>query len=388
MARSVFVWMIVCALSFSLSACAGGKNAHVLVSATATSFADSRVAGRHSIFVATTRAAASNKAEVYGGNRSEELGLVRVDVTVPLTHVKGALERPKRGKIDPAKTFAATSITAYDQSSFEQALRADIARRGGRALVFIHGFNTRFDDSVYRMTQLVHDAGYSGTPILFSWASAGRITDYVYDTNSATAARDRLEMTLRIVERAGAKRIDIIAHSMGNWVTMEALRQLAITGDHDLHGKLGDVLLASPDIDVDVFKSQMRRYGTPKRPFVVMLSGDDRALQISSIIAGNRPRVGDYSDAQELAALGVIVINLSNVKSGDRLNHSKFTDNPVIVDLLGDSLRRGDQLSVDNAQLTDRVSQLTTGIGGAVTSAVDIIITTPLRVVTVVVGGE
>ena len=34
---------------------------------------------------------------------------------------------------------------------------------------------------------------------------------------------------------------------------MEALRQLAITDDRDLDGRLGDVLLASPDIDVDVF---------------------------------------------------------------------------------------------------------------------------------------
>ena len=55
----------------------------------------------------------------------------------------------------------------------------------------------------------------------------------------------------------GVKSIDIIAHSMGNWLAMETLRQLAIAGNRDLNGKLGYVVLASPDIDVDIFKKQM-----------------------------------------------------------------------------------------------------------------------------------
>lgn len=55
--------------------------------------------------------------------------------------------------------------------------------------MFIHGYNTQFDDAVYRITQIVQDSGYKGAPVLFTWASAGRALDYVYDTNSATVAR-------------------------------------------------------------------------------------------------------------------------------------------------------------------------------------------------------
>lgn len=387
MAGRVLVWILFALMPPALAACGGGQKAHILLNEAAGPIADSQVSGRHSIFVATTRAAAANKAEVFDGDRSPDLSLVKVDVTVPRAHKIGALERPRRGKYDPSRYFTATAVTAYDEKNFEQALRADMARHGGRALVFIHGFNTRFDDAVHRMTQLVQDAQYPGTPVLFSWASAGRVTDYVYDNNSAHAARDRLEATLRMLVRAGAKRVDIIAHSMGNWVTMEALRQLAITDDRDLDGRLGDVLLASPDIDVDVFKSQMRRYGKPNRPFVIMLSRDDRALQLSSLIAGNRPRVGDYANAGELAQLGVTVVDASAAESGGGLNHSKFADNPVIVQLLGARLR-DDALDASQVQLTDNIGQLTTGIGNAVTSAVSLIITTPLRVVTVAVGAE
>src|SRR5690606_12791667 len=179
-----------------------------------------------------------------------------------------------------------------------------------------------------RAAQIVHDSGYTGTPVLFSWASTGRTVDYIYDNNSATIARDGLEQTLRMLRDAGAKRIDIVAHSMGNWLTMEALRQLAISNDRDIGNSLGDVVLASPDIDIDVFKSQLRRVGRPDRPFFVLVSRDDRALQISGILAGNRPRVGDYGNDKALAALGVTVVDVSSLSSGDRLNHARFADNP------------------------------------------------------------
>ena len=73
---------------------------------------------------------------------------------------------------------------------------------------------------------IAHDTSYPGTPVLFSWASGARTTDYVYDKESASAARDQLEVTLRLLAQSGARRIDIVAHSMGTWVTMETLRQL------------------------------------------------------------------------------------------------------------------------------------------------------------------
>jgi esterase/lipase superfamily enzyme len=45
---------------------------------------------------------------------------------------------------------------------------------------------------------------------------------------------------------------------MGNWVTVEALRQIKISANKPPIRKLGAVVLAAPDIDIDVFKSQMR----------------------------------------------------------------------------------------------------------------------------------
>jgi len=376
----VRVLIIACALS----ACTSQRSRELLTE-NARPAAATQIAAKHEIFVATTRARSDDRLEVFGGVRAPQTDFASVNITVPAAHKIGQIER-RRGKVgDPAKYFTATDVSVYSEASFRKELSADIARNDRRAIVFIHGYNTAFDAAIYRMTQIVHDAGFSGTPVLFSWASGGKTVDYVYDNNSATAARDSLEATLRLVAASGARRIDIIAHSMGNWVTMEALRQLAISGDPQLGGKLGDVVLASPDIDVDVFKAQMARYGKPKRPFLIMLSGDDRALRFSARIAGDRPRVGDYGKAEELAELGVAVVDLSQV-TGDRLGHTKFAENPVMIRLIGEGLKREEELPENERQVTDRVDQLTRGLGQTLTSAAEIVVTTPLTVLRIAVG--
>ncbi|MFK0689554.1 alpha/beta hydrolase [Mesorhizobium sp. IMUNJ 23033] len=379
---------LVVAFALALAGCAG-PNTHDLLNKTTVAAPASDIAATHEIFVATTRQQATkDPQQVFDGDRSLTTSYARVDVTVPKVHQVGAIERAKgSANSNPAKQFTATGVVHYeDASQFGKAVGADIAMRGDRALVFVHGFNNGFDDGIYRLTQIAHDTKYPGTPVLFSWASSGKTTGYIYDKESANAARDDLEATLRMLAKTRVKSIDIIAHSMGTWVTMEALRQLAITDDRDLDGKLGYVILASPDIDVDVFKKQMIRYGKPDKPFAILLSADDRALKLSSIISGDKPRVGDYGNAADLASYGVSVVDLSQTKGGDRLNHAKFADNPMLVQLLGDRLRTPAGLASDEPDPT-QLNNLGQGLGKAVGSVAEIVITTPFKVLTIATGG-
>lgn len=345
-------------LPLLLSGCINGPAQELMTSAIVTAPV-TEIAGSHAIFITTTRDASSNQQQVFDGGRSSVLNYAMANVTVPRIHKAGEIEqRGTRDSADQAKFFTATQVVGYDtQPKFMQAINSDIAARGERVMVFVHGYNTGFDSAVYRVTQIVHDSGYTGTPVLFSWASGGTTTGYVYDRESASVARDQLEVTLRMLAQSGAKRIDIVAHSMGTWVTMEALRQLAITGDRDLGGKLGDVVLASPDIDVDVFKSQMRRYGKPDKPFILLLSSDDRALKISGLLAGSRPRLGGYGNAADLAQYGVQVVDLSTEAGRDPFNHNKFADNPALIRLLGQRLRQDDG-SATERDITDRIKLL------------------------------
>ncbi|MFC5386012.1 alpha/beta hydrolase [Aquamicrobium segne] len=352
--------MLILVLFLFLAGCTSNRSEEILGSAIVP-VSVSDIAGNHSIFIASTRKRSDDPSKVFDNERSGSLNFARVNVTVPREHKTGRIERRKRGSSDdPAKYFMASDAVGYPGGpQFSQALSADIAARGDRVMVFVHGYNTGFDAGVYRAAQIVHDSGYPGTAVLFSWASGGSTTSYVYDKESASAARDQLEITLRLLAQSGARRIDVVAHSMGTWVTMETLRQLALTGNRDLGGKLGDVVLASPDIDVDVFKSQMQRYGKPQKPFILLLSKDDRALRLSGILAGSRPRVGDYANASaELERYGVTVIDLSTAKGADSFNHTKFADNPAMVQMLGQHLREDDGFASER-DITDRIRQVT-----------------------------
>jgi esterase/lipase superfamily enzyme len=377
---------ILCCL-LSAAGCVGSRE-HYLLNPETVAIAADEIAATHEIYVATTRSRSSDPRKVFTGERSLASSFAKVEVTVPKIHAIGNIERAKgSAPSDPAKHFTATKITEYEGAAqFGKDIGLDIARSGDRVLVFVHGYNTGFDDGIYRITQIDHDTKYPGTPVLFSWASGARTRDYVYDRDSANVARDELEALLRLLAKSKAESIDIIAHSMGTWLTMETLRQLAISGDRDLGGKLGYVVLASPDIDVDVFKKQMQRYGRPDRPFAILLSQDDRALKISSVISGDRPRLGQYTDAAELAKLGVAVVDISKTASGDRLNHAKFADNPVLVQLLGNRLQTPASLASADPS-SSQLNAVGESLGKTVGSVAEIIITTPFKVLTLGTGG-
>lgn len=281
------------------------------------------------ILVATTRTRDPRPGTLFTGERSDKLDFATVTLTVPPTHKPGAIEYPKQAPGNPNTEMVVHEAVYRDtEAAFLDDLNAQLSRlpKGERRVfVFVHGYNTQFSEALLRLTQMAHDANATAVPILFTWASRGKTEDYVYDNNSATAARDSLERTLTLVNQSKADQVTIMAHSMGNWVTVEALRQMKIAGTMLPPNRVGNVILAAPDIDVDVFKSQLKRFGTPQRPFIVMVSHDDKALGISDFLAGNKQRLGNYSNDKDLVALGAIVVDLTSMKSeGDGLNHGKF----------------------------------------------------------------
>jgi esterase/lipase superfamily enzyme len=285
-------------------------------------------ASDHTLLVATTRARDARPGTLFNGERASSLDYAALTVSIPQKHVPGNIEWASAPPGDPNANFVVREAAYLDgDKEFLRALNAQLATRprGSRkVLVFVHGYNTLFAEGLYRFAQVVHDSKAPGIPVLFTWASRGKLADYVYDTNSATAARDDLEHTLRLVLASDADQVNILAHSMGNWVTVEALRQIKISGQLQNASKVGYVFLAAPDIDLDVFKSQMRRFGKPKKPFYIVLSQDDKALWLSKFIAGGEGRVGADKDIDELAALGATVIDLTDLKATDSSNHDKF----------------------------------------------------------------
>ena len=208
------------------------------------------------LFTATSRNL-TGKTEEFGpaSDRSLALSYQAYHMSIPPGHKVGAIEWPM-GVADPERHFAVLARTDLTKEEF--AKRVAAASHDGEAVIFIHGYNTRYQEAIFRFAQLVHDTGFAGAAILFSWPSEGKTLAYGRDRESSMFSRDHLERLIRNVAKIPSiKKVHLVAHSMGGWLTAEVLRQAKFKNDLEFNGKLGEVVLASPDIDIDVFRTQI-----------------------------------------------------------------------------------------------------------------------------------
>jgi esterase/lipase superfamily enzyme len=175
------------------------------------------------------------------------------------------------------------------------------------------------------------DAKFTATPIAFSWPSQGELAGYVADKDSATYSRDYLvDLMKELTKDRAVGDVTIFGHSMGGWLVVEALRQLKLEGRQDVLVKL-NVILAAPDIDSNLFRTQMAVIGKLPRPMIILVSKDDRALEASKILSYSTARVGrldvDDPKVQEAAVeAGIVLIDITQIQSMDSANHSRFAD--------------------------------------------------------------
>ncbi|OJF96919.1 alpha/beta hydrolase [Pararhizobium antarcticum] len=340
------------------------------------------------MLVATTRAPSDQPGILYGGERAAQLSAAEIIVSIPPDETReiGQVQWPKKLPADPSKEFSTVSVKPLASPAEAQPwLKANLPK-SRRVLIFVHGFNNRYEDAVYRFAQIVHDSKTDVAPIMFTWPSRASIFDYNYDKESTNYSRDALEELLRRASQDPAiSEVTVMAHSMGSWLTVEALRQMAIR-DGRVAPKIKNVILASPDLDVDVFGKQWEAMGKDKPKFTIFVSRDDRALTLSRRISGNIERLGQIDPSQEpyrsaLENAGdITILDLTALKSNDQLNHGKFAESPEVVKLIGNRLIAGQTVTDSDIGLGDRVGAVALGTAQTVGSAASIAVSTPILI--------
>lgn len=113
---------------------------------------------------------------------------------------------------------------------------------------------------------------------------------------------------------------------------METVRQSARGRDNKVMRKLTGIVLMSPDIDVDVFRSQARSIGKMSQPILVFTSEKDRALSLSSLVAREPNRLGNLGDLSRVADLDVVLLEVGAFSTG--LGHLTPGTSPALIGIL------------------------------------------------------
>lgn len=250
-------------------------------------------------------------------------------------------------------------------------------------LLYVHGFNETFASAAFTTAELCHFLGREQVCSFFTWpasASGNFLTSYTATTESATYSVDHLKKAIRLLAQTpGVERVQILAHSRGTALTLDAVQQLFLeaiaAGTEPIDAyKIDNIVLLSPDIDVDIAGQKITSWVSDPDLVSVWPSGrlprgisgrlslysspEDRALLVSRILFRSRFRAGsltakDLTPQAQQYLLGTAKIDLITYegKRTDLFGHSYFTSNPEVSSDLIQMIRYGKRLGEPGRQL-------------------------------------
>ena len=180
------------------------------------------------------------------------------------------------------------SVTPLDRPSFD-------AQIGRSVFLYVHGYRRDFDITAVDLASVTYKANLHSMPVFFSWPSENTVLGYAGDAaNMRWAANDLRDTLKHLLSLPSVDSVHIAAHSLGNSGLLDALERLS--GDDEVRiEKLGEIILASPDVDTGLFRREylpmLRRIGSR---VTLYATENDVPLQASQRV-NRSERLGDAS---------------------------------------------------------------------------------------------
>ena len=245
---------------------------------------------------------ASDPGKGFGSEFDEQLHFGKRIVRIPSSHRVGELGSPlwrrlltgvdDRITVDPATVLAEAAFTRE-----VRAFLAGLDPADRNVLVYIHGFNTSFDDAARRAAQLGFDLKVPGITALYSWPSRGNLSAYLTDVSSIEASEEHIaEFLIKVSALAERGKVHIIAHSMGNRGLLRAMHRATTQAALRSGTRFGQIFLAAPDVDAKLFRQLASVYPQAAERTTLYVADQDKAIAalewlVEGVRAGGAPPV-------------------------------------------------------------------------------------------------
>ena len=268
------------------------------------------------------------------GKKFGKLSYGLCQVSIPIIHKAGEIERPDWFKFeyeeDPRKHVMIQNLNIMNKASFREYMKKSFSSMGKKdILIFIHGFSNKFDESVRRAGQIAYDLDFPGLAMTYSWPSQGSFSSSNYEQDEVFSKKSipyLKKFLLDVVKNAPNQKINIIAHSMGNRVLVNAIADIQKKSKGTLFNQ---VILAAPDVNAKIFKEEILPKMQGKANNITLYaSSEDKALMASRILH-NQSRLGESGEFLTVAP-GLVTIDSTGVDPST-MGHSYFSSTKTLL---------------------------------------------------------
>ncbi|MDD5627651.1 MAG: alpha/beta hydrolase [Elusimicrobia bacterium] len=289
------------------------------------------------VIYATNRAVTGDPADCddtsFGITLSDKLSYGVCTFNVPKRHQVGSFELAPNPRADPHQYYRLLNSATLDPAGLAELLRQ---KRGSDILVFIHGFNVKFQEAVLRAAQIAYDLKFQGPVILFSWPAGaeegmfrGAMVTRTYAENLGNALK-----TVPLAQAffgdlaASSQTVHVMVHSMGHQVTLRALAQLSQSTERPF---IGELILNAPDFPVKDFQKVAPQLQKVAGRVTVYCSYNDNAIAASESYNKSR-RMGACERVPGTDMINVGEIDAPTLGVGG-LGHGYYSGRPILTDI-------------------------------------------------------
>ena len=276
---------------------------------------------------------AADPAKGFGSEVDERIHYGKRFVRIPSTHRTGELGSPlwKRLLTQVDDRIVAGPATAFAPDAFARDVRNFIAGldpADRNVLVYLHGFNTSFDDAARRAAQLGFDLKVPGITVMYSWPSRGSASAYLGDLSSIEASEAQIaEFLVAVSALADRGKVHIIAHSMGNRGLLRAMHRATTQAAWRSGTRFGQIFLSAPDVNLALFRQLASIYPQVAERTTLYVADQDKAIAALEWMTEDL-RVGAAPPVLVLPGIDTVRVRGAGLF---QLGHSYFAEEPDVL---------------------------------------------------------